>query len=183
MEAVIDREPGASLAIRAATGDELAFARLVDAHHDDMARVAYVICGDADLAQEAAQAAWPLAWRKVGSVRDPSKIRAWLVSIAANEARQLVRRRSRRAVREVAVDSEPAQTAATRGGDPGMRAAEMDLANAMARLGDTDRAIVALRYVAGLTSEEIGGAIGMTSGGVRARTARVLDRLRRDLEG
>ncbi len=184
MEAVIDRDPRASLVARAATGDEVAFARLVDAHHDDMARVAYVICGDADLAQEAVQAAWPRVWRKVGTLRDPARLRPWLVSVAANEARQLVRRRGRRTVREVAVDSEPALLAiAGRRSDPAQRAAEIDLANALARLEPTDRTILALRYVAGLTSEEIGGAIGMTSGGVRARIARLLDRLRRELEG
>jgi RNA polymerase sigma-70 factor (ECF subfamily) len=182
MEAVIDREPLAALVARVATGDEVAFARLVATHHDDMARVAYVICGDPDLAQEAAQAAWPLVWRKVGSLRDPSKIRPWLVSVAANEARQLVRRRSRRQVREVAVDSDIASfAAAPRGSDPGERAAEIDLANAISRLDPTDRTVLALRYVAGLTSEEIGSSIGMTSGGVRARTARLLDRLRREL--
>jgi len=182
MEAVIDHDALASVVARAADGDEVAFARLVAAHHDDMARVAYVICGDADLAQEAAQAAWPHVWRKVGSVRDPQRIRAWLVSVAANEARQLARSRGRRAVREVAVDDTTTQLVA-RGMDPADRAAEIDLANALAGLDVTDRTVVALRYVAGFTSAEIGEVIGMTSGGVRARTARVLDRLRRELHG
>jgi RNA polymerase sigma-70 factor (ECF subfamily) len=182
MEAVIDHDAPAALVARAATGDEAAFARLVAAHHDDMARVAYVICGDADLAQEAVQAAWPRVWRKVGTIRDPSRLRSWLVSVAANEARQLARRRGRAFVREVDVDSAPASAAvAGRRSDPSERAAEIDLANALWALDPTDRAIVALRYVAGLTSIEIGALIGMTSGGVRARTQRVLDRLRREL--
>ena len=43
----------------AAAGDPDALARIVRAHHDDMARVCFVICGDADLAQDAVQAAWP----------------------------------------------------------------------------------------------------------------------------
>lgn len=165
---------------RAASGDEIAFARLVAAHHDDMARVAYVICGDPDLAQEAVQAAWPKVWKKVGSVRDPERIKPWLVSIAANEAKQLARSRGRRWVREVAVAAD-AEGLARGTGDPADRAGEIDLANALAGLDLTDRSILALRYVAGFTSLEIGEAIGMTSGGVRARTARLLDRLRREL--
>ena len=182
MEAVIDRDPFAAIVASVARGDEVAFARLVAAHHDDMARVAYVICGDPDLAQEAAHAAWPIVWRKVASIRDPSRLGPWLVSVAANEARQLVRRRGRRAVREISVDSDAVGLAtATRRSDPAERAGEIDLANSLADLDPTDRTILALRYVGGLTSQEIGTAIGMTSGGVRARTARILDRLRREL--
>ena len=88
-------DPGAIPATTVAdavAGDAMAFARIVRAHHDDMARVCQLICGDAELAQDAAQAAWPIAWRKLGSLRDPDKLRPWLVSIAANEARQMIRR-------------------------------------------------------------------------------------------
>ena len=57
----------------AAAGDEAAFTRIVRAHHDDMTRVCFVICGDLDVADEAVQAAWPIAWRKLGSLRDPGR--------------------------------------------------------------------------------------------------------------
>ncbi|HEX7949396.1 MAG TPA: RNA polymerase sigma factor [Candidatus Limnocylindrales bacterium] len=177
---MIDPDALVSDVARAAGGDEIAFARLVAAHHDDMARVAYVICGDPDLAQEAVQLAWPKVWRKVGSVRDPGRIRPWLVSVAANEARQLARTRGRRQVREVPVDGDLGSLVARRG-NPGDRAAEIDLANAIAGLDVTDRSILALRYVAGFTSQEIAGVVGLSSGGVRARIARLLDRLRREL--
>ena len=50
----------------AAAGDETAFARIIQAHHDDMTRVCFVICGDLDVADEAVQAAWPIVWRKLG---------------------------------------------------------------------------------------------------------------------
>ena len=39
----------------AARGDEAAFTRIVAAHHDDMTRVCFVVCGDLDLAEEAVQ--------------------------------------------------------------------------------------------------------------------------------
>jgi DNA-directed RNA polymerase specialized sigma24 family protein len=63
MEALMDGDSLGAVVARAGTGDELAFARIVAAHHDDMTRVCFVICGDADLAQEAVQAAWPRAWQ------------------------------------------------------------------------------------------------------------------------
>lgn len=78
-----------------------------------MTRVCFVICGDLDVADEAVQAAWPIAWHKLGSLRDPGRVRPWLVSIAANEARRLIRRRRRRTVVELAEAD-----AATSGVDP-----------------------------------------------------------------
>src|SRR5262245_59608631 len=99
-----------ALVARAASGDEVAFARIVAAHHSHMARVSFIVCRDVELAQEAAHAAWPVAWRKLCTVRDPAKLRPWLLAIAANEARALARRRGRRALREIAVDLLPEST-------------------------------------------------------------------------
>jgi RNA polymerase sigma-70 factor, ECF subfamily len=70
----------------AAEGDDVAFGRLVARHQADRARVAYVIIGDHALAQDATQSAWVAAWLRLRSVRDPAKVRSWLLSIAANEA-------------------------------------------------------------------------------------------------
>lgn len=182
---MIDPEALRGIVANAASGDELAFARIVAAHHDDMARVSFVVCGDITLAQEAVQAAWPKVWAKLDTVRDPAKLRPWLVSVAANEAKQLARSRNRRWVREVAIDDD--LDARGIGGnararaDPGDRAGELDLANALAGLDPDDRILIALRYAAGLTSDEIGRVIGMTGGGVRARLARLLNRLREEL--
>lgn len=117
-------EPLAGLVDRAARGDEAAFARIVRLHHADMTRVCFVVCGDADLAEEAVAAAWPIAWKRLGSLREPDRLRPWLVSVAANEARQLVRRRNRRNVVELAVAADGAAAAP----DPGGRAADLDLA-------------------------------------------------------
>lgn len=160
----------------AVAGDEVAFARIIRAHHDDMTRVCFVICGDLDVADEAVQAAWPIIWHKLGSLRDPDRLRPWLVSVAANEARQLVRRRRRRTVVELAVGD-----AATSGVDPAGRVGDLDLINALAGLDPADRALLALRYVAGFDSTELARATGRSPSGTRARLARLLDRLRTEL--
>ena len=88
----------------AATGDEIAFARIVAEHHAAMARVAFVITGDPETTLDAVQSAWAIAWRRMKSLRDPSQVRAWLVAIAANEARQAVRRRRRERVVDISDD-------------------------------------------------------------------------------
>jgi DNA-directed RNA polymerase specialized sigma24 family protein len=102
--AVLEQIPIDATVSAAASGDEQALARLIAAHHSPMVRAAYVITGDATTAHEAAQNAWSIAWTRFGSVRDPSRIREWLVAICANEARQLSRRAQRRRLREIPVD-------------------------------------------------------------------------------
>jgi RNA polymerase sigma factor (sigma-70 family) len=179
----MDGETPGLVVARAVSGDELAFARIVAAHHDDMARVCFVICGDADLAQEAVQAAWPLAWQRMTTIRDPQRLRPWLISIAVNETKQLVRRRGRRLVREIAIDGQGHQAiAAPSTSDPGSRSGLLDLATALTGLDELDRTLVGLRYAAGLSSTEIGRIVGMSASGVRARLARLLDRLRKELD-
>jgi RNA polymerase sigma-70 factor (ECF subfamily) len=81
---------------RAAEGDRIAFARLVDTYHADMMRVAVVVAGgDLDVAADAVQSAWTIAWRKLGSLRDPSRLKSWLLTVAAQETRQIAPRQPR----------------------------------------------------------------------------------------
>jgi RNA polymerase sigma-70 factor (ECF subfamily) len=165
----------------AATGDESAFTELVARHHRDLLRVAYVICRDAALAEDSAQAAWAIAWRRLGDVRDPNQIRSWLVAVAANEARRTMRSRRPR-IREISVADIELEGVPDLGSDSlADSIADADLRRALAALGPTDRALVALRYLAELSSEEIGRALGMSSSGARGRLSRVLVRLRGDL--
>lgn len=168
--------PMATVLEQAIAGDEVAFARIVAAYHADMVRVAYGICAEPALAQDAAQAAWLIAWRKLKTVREPDRLRSWLVAVAANEARHIMRRQHQRTIVELAPD---------RPGDGSPDSADdisrVDLVNALRRLKPEDRSLIALRYGVDLHSDEIGSILGLTASGVRARIARLMDRLRKEL--
>ena len=58
---------------------------------------------------------------------------------------------------------------------------DIDLVRALDNLSPDDRALLALRYVAGLNSFELGRAVGMSASGLRRRLARLLARLRSEL--
>jgi len=160
---------------RALDGDEAAFRWIVETYSSDMAQVCLVVVGDLDLADEAVAAAWPIAWRELGTLRDAERLRSWLISIAANQARQMARARRRRAVREVPVSPND------RAADGREHDAEIDLRNALSSLSPDDRALLALRYVAGFDSNELARATGLSPSGTRARLARLLDRVRKEL--
>jgi DNA-directed RNA polymerase specialized sigma24 family protein len=67
------------------------------------------------------------------------------------------------------------------GVDPAGAVGDLDLTNALARLDPDDRALLALRYVAGFDSTELARATGRSPSGTRARLARLLGRLRTEL--
>jgi len=156
---------------------QTAFVRLVEAHHSDLVRVAYVMCGDRELANDVAQSAWQAAWTQLDDLRDPGAVRAWLLAIAANQARRQLRRRGLRRVLEARAFSRSGERRdADR--DPDL---DVDLAAALRHLDARDRQLIGLRYVSGLTSDEISSSVGLSPSGVRVRLGRVLERLRREL--
>jgi RNA polymerase sigma-70 factor (ECF subfamily) len=175
---VLDRpepERPASLVAAAGSGDVEALARIMALHDGSMRRICMVVTGNAALADDAVQAAWVRAWRSIRSLRDPARLRPWLMSIAANEARQLVRSASRRRAHEAA--AEPSLPP-----DPALRGELLDLAAALERLPLDDRRLIALRHLAGLSSEEIAREIGGSAASVRGRLARALARLRQEMD-
>lgn len=184
METMAQRKVGPvpDLLASAVAGDEFAFRRIIAAYHEDMRRVCQAFSGDPAIADEAVQAAWLVAWRKLGNVRGPDQLRPWLVSVAVNETRQLLRRRRRLAECELPVDADgDPGDGDPGGGDPASGVAVVDLRAALARLDPRDAALLAMRYVAGFDSNELAAATGISASGVRSRIERLLKRLREDL--
>ena len=179
MEAVtrLAQHDAGDLIASAAAGDEFAFRRIIAAHHDDMRRVCVYIAGDRLVADEATQAAWVVAWKKIGSVRDEASLRPWLVSVAANEAKRILRQQRRR----VAFESVAGAAVESGAVDPATGIDAMDLYAAMARLDPDDRALLAMRYVLGFDSNELARATGISPSGTRSRLERLSKRLREDL--
>jgi RNA polymerase sigma factor (sigma-70 family) len=161
----------------AAGGDEIAFARIVEAHDDAMYRVCVAVSRDHAIASDGVQAAWTIAWRKLGTVRDPERLRPWLVTVAVNETKALLKQRHRRSLTEVSVDPE----SRAGGVDPAADVTSIDLRDLLERLEPDDRALLAMRYVAGFNSTELAAAIGISPSGTRTRLERLVARLRLEL--
>jgi RNA polymerase sigma-70 factor, ECF subfamily len=165
----------ASTVALAGAGDEAAFARLVVSYHADMARVAFTVCGDRELAEDAVQSAWIVAWRKLHSLRDPDRVRPWLLTVTANETRQLVRRR-RGPVVEIDVDA-PGDPR----GDPSNTVERLDLRRALAHLSPDDRVLLAMHFAVDLSPGELATVVGTSASTARKRLSRAIDRLRKEL--
>jgi RNA polymerase sigma-70 factor (ECF subfamily) len=112
-------------------------------------------------------------WRNPPRLRDDTKVKAWLLAVAGNEARQMLRRLRRRRERE--------REAASREVDADIQAEWLDVAVAIAKLDDRARELLALRYVIGLSAPEISAVLRVSPGAVRSRLHRTLKMLREEV--
>jgi len=147
---------------------EHAFVAAVEQYDGDMVALCFVITGNRDLARDATQTTWLKLWREPPKLRDPGKLRSWLLAVAANEARQLLRKGRR----VVPLERDEASSAPT---EPSTVVA---LGQALQGLRPDERGLLGLKYVIGLNSTEIGEQLNITPGAVRLRLHRVLGKLR-----
>src|ERR671916_1901336 len=165
---------------RARAGDPDAYPALVRGHQEIAFRTAYLICGNAADAEDAAQDAFVKAWRALDRFRSGEPLRPWLLTIVANEARN--RRRS--AGRRTAL----ALRAPRPGGEEGSAEAAViagetraTLLAALGRLREDDRLVLGCRYLLELSEAETAAALGVRPGTVKSRTSRALARLREEV--
>lgn len=169
----------------AARGDEAAFARIVRLHHTEMAGVCFVVCGDVQLSAEAVAKAWPVAWEQLRKLKEPDRLQPWLCSVAAVETMKLIRRHGRplAAYSTARAAEAPPAVAATSDGSMERQGGTDDpeLAGVLVGLEPADRALLALRNLAGLTTTELGRAVGMPPPAAEARLERLFARLQEEL--
>lgn len=170
------------LVVRAKDGDERALGRLVSRHHAVVYRVVLGILRDPDQAEDATQDAFLKAFRGLEGFRGEAAFRTWLLSIAANEARGVLRRRGRR--RETSLDDAP--PIASQGPDASQRVVLRDeverARRLLARLPEKQRLAVQLRVEEGLGFREVGRIIGSSEGAARVNYHHGIKRLRGWLE-
>jgi len=132
--------------------------------------------GRRDVAEDLMQETLLRAFRGLDAYRPEGKFRAWLFRIAANQARDWIRRRPRQT--PVPTDPRPAADAPPDG--PALaRERARGVEQALARLAEDDRKVLLMRYYGDMTFKEIARATGEPLGTVLARAHRALKKLGR----
>ncbi len=160
------------LAAGARDGDLEAYALLVEGSWTRLVRLARSIVGDAD-AEDVTQEALLAAWRRIGSLRRPESVDAWLTRITVRRCLAHARRRP---------SHEPLEAA----GDPWYRTdpgAGIDVERMLSALAPRQRAVMHLTVMEGLTDREIARAMGLRPASVRAHRRRAREKLERMLRG
>ena len=167
----------------ALAGDPAAFEVLIGKYARLVYAQVYVILHDHEGSRDVVQQAFLKAYRFRIRLRDPSKFKPWLLSIARNLAKDALRKSCRR------------ESATTDPGYPGPAPASpapewrLDMAErlnslllALAALPEHHRQAITLRYLQGLGHQAIQEEMGLSNGALRGILGRALAGLRTQLQ-
>jgi RNA polymerase sigma-70 factor (ECF subfamily) len=150
---------------QARRGDEEAFDALARMVGDRCMAIAVRILRDADLAEDAVQAALVTAWRELRRLRDPDRFEPWLHRILTNECYAEARRRARWSanIRVLPVDD------AAEAGDILTVNDRDQLERAFRRLTLEQRAVLVFHHYVGLPLPEVAERLGIPLGTAKSR--------------
>jgi RNA polymerase sigma factor (sigma-70 family) len=155
-------------------GAEDAFAELVRRHLNLVYSAALRQVRSPQLAEEVAQAVFVDLSRNACQLRPDTIVTAWLYAVTRRTAIDVVRRESRRQLREQIAIEMNAMNATT----SDWTQIEPLLDEAVSALDDTDRAAVLLRYFENKSLREVGAALGTSDDAAQKRVSRAIERLR-----
>jgi RNA polymerase sigma-70 factor, ECF subfamily len=150
--------------VEAARGGHLdSFGALYQRYHNPIVALPYAQLGDKHAAEDAAQEAFAVACRDLGSLRDRAKFGAWLGGICRNVTRQIIRTRSR----PIPVPDEPLNE---RGSEDNER--WKAVRQAVWKLEPPERELIVMRYFNGFSQARISEVLDITPSAVNGRLVR-----------
>jgi RNA polymerase sigma-70 factor (ECF subfamily) len=162
------------LALRAASGDDIAFNALVRRHQGKVrAFLLRMSKGNHALADDLAQETFLQAWRNIAAYRGDGSFQGWLTRIAWSRF-LMEARKNKRETAELDDDiPAPAVSLDTK----------LDLERAMQRLSAPERATLTLCYAMEFTNDEASTILSMPVGTVKSHVLRGREKLKAILEG
>lgn len=152
-------------------GSEEAFRELVERHAGMVRGVAMRVAGET-AADEVMQAVFVILARKAGTLRDGTIVGAWLHRTARFVALEAVRAEQRRREKNEAFSMMPKED------DPLWNDVAPALDAAIAKLGETERSAVVLRFLEGQSFAGVAAQLGISEGAAKMRVGRALEKLR-----
>ena len=144
-------------------------------HYDEVVRTLALAVGDRQRAEDAAQEAFATAHRRWADVSRMDRPVGWVVVVGTNRMRRWISRHDRRFGAAAPPGSDPPDPAdAVVSGET--------LRVALGRLAPRQRAVVVLRYLCDLPTDEVAKALGCAPGTVKSSLHSALANLRLDLD-
>ena len=163
---------------RAQKGDRGAFAELYQRHAPAVSRLASARTGASEV-DDAVAETFVRAWKSIGKFRDTGKpFVSWLYAIGRNVVadghRKAGRVKIEGNVEEMTIGSPDKRVDAM--------AELLDLGSALKKLNKRQRAVIELKYLAGLNNDEVGEALDIAPGAVNTLQWRALRKLQTIME-
>lgn len=160
----------------AAENSQAAFAELVRRHINLVYSVALRYLRNETDAQDAAQAVFIMLAQKAGKLRPGTVVTGWLYESARFISMNVLRTRARQQAR----DQEAYMQSTLNEGEAGAWLhLEPLLEEAMTRLNESERTLLALRYFENRSGAEAAAAVGMEEWAARKRVGRAVEKLRK----
>jgi RNA polymerase sigma-70 factor, ECF subfamily len=153
-------------------GHEEDFRTLFEGYKDRVFSLAFHFTGDAPLARDITQEVFLKVLSQIGEFRGQSQLTTWLYRIAVNACMDEFRRRRRFVPLAHAANRHFTSLGSSQEEELVQRQVRQAVQAAVVRLRPKLRFTVVLRYVEGLSYEEIAAALGCSSSAVAARLNR-----------
>lgn len=171
------------LILAAQRGEIGAFKSLYEAYRDRVYNLAFYWLGDRVLAEDVLQTIFMKVHRGLSAFRFEAMLSTWIYRIAVNECQNQARRRGDRFVPLEAIlgGSEELDPAPLQDDQHARSERQEIIQQAILELPDDLRAVVVLKYLEGLSYEEIASILAIAPGTVASRLNRALGRLESQL--
>ena len=183
----MDRPAEAELARAVLTGEAQAFERFVEHFRSKLFHYSWLMCGKPEDAEEVAQETLLNAFERFESLRDPERVRSWIFRIAKNVCLMQRRRSVFAPAHELPLDdltpeAEPAGQSAPPDAEFLRSELRAVLDRVILELPQPYRAVVLLRDIEELSTEETAQILGLGTDVVKTRLHRGRVALRQKLD-
>ena len=152
--------------------------QLVDQHYESVFRFAYRLSGTSHEAEDISQQAFLDAQRKLDTLRDPDKVRAWLFMIVRNLYRRQIRDRVTHGEVALEVLVEPVDQKRGSDDQAGQLLDSESLQQVLNEMPEEFRSVLLLFYFRELSYREIAEQLDVPIGTVMSRLSRGKKQLR-----
>ena len=163
-------------------GDDTAFGFLIDHHKAVVYGLVRHKLGNHADAEDVTQEVFLKAYQNLSAFRQPYNFAGWLYKITVNCCRDWVRRASRSTKHEVPIGEAKTEVLE----EKALQSYQDDelkhtVRNAIATLSESDRQVVTLHYMHGLTCKEIGRYLGTSARAIEMRLYRARQQLKKEI--
>ncbi|MER5769741.1 RNA polymerase sigma factor [Streptomyces sp. NPDC001985] len=178
--------PGERLVLAAQRGDSEATAALLSGSHPHVRRFAHSLCASPEDAEDAAQEALIILYRRIGMLRASGALASWMFRIVRNECLRRVRRLRRpedpMGAGATSTAGHSAASARRSAEDEVLERLEADwVVNAILALPADQRRVLIMRDVQGESGRRTADALGLTTAAMKSRLHRARATLRETL--
>ncbi len=171
---------------RVLDGDDTAFSDLVRKYQRSVHALAWRKIGDFHIAEDITQDTFLKAYQKLSTLKEPQRFLSWLYVIATNRCKAWLRKKNLWTQPFDKVSSSESEKATYSGHiieenkKMAMETQREVVQKLLEKLQESDRTVITLYYLGGMTYEEISEFLGVSIGAIKSRLHRARQRLKKE---